>query len=100
MSEMLWIFEQRFERTEAEDFVENFAGQTFAFGEAERHGLAVDRVADEDEDFLARGVAVGAAEFFQIEAVEDFAMQVGFYLLVFGALEVAADLPLVIPKPF
>ena len=37
------IFEQRLERAEAEDFVENFARQPLAFGEAERNGFAVDR---------------------------------------------------------
>ena len=81
------VLEQRFERTEAEDFVEDFAGEAFAFGEAERNGFVVDGVADEDEDFFAGGVAVGAAEFFEIQAVEDFAMQVGFYLLVLAVLE-------------
>ena len=81
------VFEQRLERTEAEDFVENFARQALALGEAERNDFAVDRVANEDENFFAGGVAGGAAEFFQVEAVEDLAMQVGFYLLVLGALE-------------
>ena len=81
------VLEQRLERTEAEDFVEDFAREAFAFGEAERDDFIVDGVADEDENFFAGGIAVGAAEFFEIEAVEDFAMQVGFYLLVFAVLE-------------
>ena len=81
------ILEQGLERTEAEDFVENFAGEALAFGEAERNGFAVDGVADEDENFLAGGVAGGAAEFFEVETVEDLAMQVGFDLLVLAALE-------------
>jgi len=54
------VFEQRFERTEAEDLVENFAGETFAFGEAERNGFVVDGIADENENFVAGGVAVRA----------------------------------------
>ena len=93
------IFEQRLERAKAEDFVENLAGQAFAFGKAEGHGFAVDRVADQDQNFLARGLAVGAAEFLQIEAVEDLAMEVGLYLLVFGPLELL-QICHGIPKPF
>ena len=81
------ILEQGFERAEAEDFVEDLARELLALGEAERDGFAVDRVADEDEDFFAGGVAGGAAEFFEVEAIEDLAMQVGFDLLVFAALK-------------
>ena len=44
-------------------------------------------VADENENFFAGGVAGGAAEFFQVETVEDLAVQVGFYLLVLAVLE-------------
>ena len=58
------IFEQRFERAEAENFVEDFARQLLALGEAERNGLAVHRTADEDENFLARRISGGAARVF------------------------------------
>ena len=81
------IFEQWFQRTQAEDFVENFARQTFAFGEAERNGFAVDRVAYQQQNFFASGVAGGAAQFFQVETVEDLAMKIGFDLLVLGPFE-------------
>ena len=81
------ILEQRLERAEAENFVENLARQALAFGKAERHGLAVDRIADEDKNFFAGGIAGGAAEFFEVEAIEDLAMQVGFDLLVVAALK-------------
>src|SRR5580658_2525933 len=81
------VFEQGLERTKAEDLVEDFARQPLPLGEAERNHLAVDRVADEDEDFFAGRVAVGAAQFFQIKAIEDLAMQVCLYLLVFAVLE-------------
>ena len=81
------ILEQRFERTEAEDFVQDFARQALALGEAERNGFAVDRVADQDQDFFARRIAGGPSEFFQVETIEDLAVQVGFDLLVFGSLE-------------
>ena len=36
------VLEQGFERTEAEDFVENFARQPLAFGEAKGNDFAVD----------------------------------------------------------
>ena len=81
------IFEQGLERTEAENLVENFARKALAFGEAERNDFVVDRVADEDENFFAGRVAGGAAELFQIEAIEDLAVQVCLYLLVLGVLE-------------
>jgi len=38
----------------------------------------VDGVANEDENFVRGGIAVGFAEFFEIETIEDFAVQVGF----------------------
>ena len=59
------VFEQRFERTEAEDLIENFAGETFAFGEAERNGFVVDCIADENENFFAGGIAVRACRVFR-----------------------------------
>ena len=81
------VLEQGFERTQAEDFVENFPRQPLALGEAEGNDFAVYRVADEDENFLAGGVAGGAAEFLEVKAVEDLAMQIRLYLLVFAVLE-------------
>jgi hypothetical protein len=72
------VLEQRLERTKAEDFVEDFAGQALALGKAERNDLAVDGVADEDENFFAGAVAGGAAQLFEIETIEDLAVQVGF----------------------
>ena len=80
------VLEQGLERPEAKDFVEDFAGQAFAFGEAERNDLAVDGVADENENFFAGAIAVSAAKFFQVEAIEDLAMQVRLYLLVLAVL--------------
>ena len=41
-----WIFEQRFERAQAEDFVQNLPRQPFPLGEAERHGFAVHGIAN------------------------------------------------------
>ena len=81
------VLEQGLERAQAEDLIQNFARQAFALGEAERHGLAVDRVPDQQQNFFARGVAGGASQFLQVEAVEDLAMQVGLDLLVLGSFE-------------
>ena len=81
------VFEQRFERAEAEDFVEDFARQLLAFGETERDRLAVHRTADQDENFFARRISGRAAEFFQVEAIEDLAVQVRLDLLVLAPLE-------------
>ena len=81
------VLEQRLQWAEAENFVKDFAGQALALGEAEGNDLVVDGVANEDEDFFAGTVAGGAAQLFEIETIEDFAMQVGFYLLVLTVLE-------------
>ena len=81
------ILEQRFERAQTEDLVEDLARQLLALGETQRDGLAVHGTADEDENFFARRISGRAAKFFQVEAVEDLAMQVGFDLLVLAALE-------------
>ena len=55
------IFEQRLERAQAEDFIQDLARQPLALGEAQRDDFVVDRVADEDENFFAGGVAGRAA---------------------------------------
>src|SRR5208282_2750574 len=81
------ILEQGFEGAEAEDFIENFARQLLAFGKAERNGLAVHGTADEDENFFPSRVAGGATEFFEIEAIENLAMQVRLNLLVLAAFK-------------
>src|SRR5271169_5432325 len=81
------VLEQRFERAQTEDFIQDFARQPFALGKAEGYDLAVDGIANDDQHFVAGRVADGLPQFFQIEAVENLAMQVGFYLLVVGALE-------------
>ena len=82
------IFEQRLQRTQAEDLVENLARQSSALVITERDGFAADRVTDNDQDFISSRVAGSLAQFFQVEAVENLAVQVSFYLLVLGALGV------------
>ena len=81
------IFEQGLERAQTEDFIENFPGQALALGEAQRHGLAVHRIPNQQQHFFARGVAGGAPQFLQIETVKDLAVEVGLDLLVLGSLE-------------
>ena len=81
------ILEQWLQRTQAENLVQNFARQTLAFGEAERNRLAVDRVADQQQNFFASRGARCAAQFFQVQPVENLAMKIGFDLLVLGSFE-------------
>src|SRR5258708_15144806 len=81
------VLEQGLERAETEDLIEDFARQALALGKAEGNDLAVDRVADESEHFLAGRISGGATQFFQIETIEDLAVQVGLYLLVLAVLE-------------
>ena len=80
------VLEQRFERPKTKNLVKNLARQALALGKAQGDGFALDRIANDDEDFVASGIA-GLAQFFQVETVEDLAVQVRFYLLVIGALE-------------
>jgi len=51
------VLEQRLERTKAEDFIQNFAAQTLAFGETERNGLAVYGITNQDQNFIAGCIA-------------------------------------------
>src|ERR1051325_2196223 len=81
------IAQQNFQRPQPEDFIEDVTGKLFTFSKAKRYSLAVTGVADEQQDFFARRVARSPAQLFQIKAVEDFAVQVSFYLLVLRALE-------------
>ncbi|MGC2541486.1 MAG: hypothetical protein WA372_09800 [Candidatus Sulfotelmatobacter sp.] len=81
------VLEQRLERAEAEDLIKDFAGKALALGEAERNDFIVDGIADENENFFAGAVTGGAAELFEVETIEDFAVQVGLYLLVLAVLE-------------
>ena len=70
------VLEQGFERTEAEDLVEDLAGQALALGKTEGNDFAVDRGPDEDENFFAGLITGGAAQFLEIKAIEDLAVQV------------------------
>src|ERR1700675_4962798 len=81
------IFEERLERAQAEDFVENLARQLLALGETERNRLAVHRIANQDEHFFARRISGRAAQFFQVEAIEDLAVQVRLDLLILAPFE-------------
>src|SRR5208282_1222766 len=81
------IFEERLERAQAKDFVEDLARQLLALGETERNRLAVHGTANQDENFLARRISGGPAEFFQVEAIEDLAVQVRLDLLVLAPFE-------------
>ena len=81
------VFEQRLERTQAENLIQNFARQTFAFGEAERNRFAVHGVADQQQHFFASRRARCAAQFFQVQPVENLAMKIRLDLLVLGSFE-------------
>ena len=81
------IFEQRLEWTEAEYLIENLARQALALGKAQGHNFAVHGIPNDHQHFVSGGIAGDFAQFFQVKAIEDLAMQVGFYLLVIGALE-------------
>ena len=81
------VFEQRLERAEAKDFIQNFTGQAFALSETQRDGFAVHGVPDQQQNFFASSVAGSASQFLQIEAIEDLAMKIGLNLLVLGSFE-------------
>ena len=81
------VLEQWLERAESKNLIQNFAREPFALGKTERYHFAVDGIANDDQHFVTSRVAGSFPEFFEIEAVENLAMQVGLYLLVVGALE-------------
>src|SRR4029077_16998924 len=81
------VLQQRFQRAESKNLVENLAGQPFAFRKTEGNCLGADGAPDQNENFIAGGRAVGAAQFLEVETVEDLPVKIGFYLLVLATLE-------------
>src|SRR5436309_14277610 len=78
------IFQKRLERAQAEDFIQNFPRKALTLGEAERYGFTVNSIADEQQHLFARGITRRAAQFFKIEPVKDFAVEIRFNLLILG----------------
>ena len=81
------IFKKRLERAQAKDLIQNFPRQTLTLGEAEGNRLAVHGIADQQEHFFPRRLIRGAPQLFQIQAVQNLAVQVRLDLLVFGPFE-------------
>ncbi len=87
------IGQQRFERAEAEQLVEDVADQRLALDEAERHGLGlvVDHRDDQRADLGLGVLAADAAEAVQIQPVEQVVMNAALELLILRMPRVDAD---------
>ena len=81
------ILEQRLQRAEAENLVQNLPRQTLALGETEGHRFVVDGVANQQQNFFAGRFSRGAPQLLKIQAIQDLAVKIGLYLLVLGFLE-------------
>src|SRR5262249_15030546 len=75
------VFEENFQRTKAEDFVENIARQAFPFGKAQGNGFRSNLVADDGQHLPVNGFRSSAAQLFQIQTVKDLLVEVCLYLL-------------------
>ena len=64
------IAQQRLERAQAEDFVENFLDDAVLFHQAEGSFLFLHQPGDGRADFCARSLACHGRQGFQIDAVQ------------------------------
>ena len=84
------ILQQRLERAETEDLVENFFDDAVLFHQAERRLLFFHQLGDGGADFRAHPLAGHRGERFQVDAVQQLAVERELQLLVFRSGTVAA----------
>ena len=74
------VAQQRLERTEAEDVVDELAEQPFTLAEADRDVLFAQQLAEERTDFALRPAPVGLGQRLEVQPVEQLAMNVRLQL--------------------
>ncbi len=76
------VAQQRLERPEAEDLVDDVAEDHLALGHAERHALFGDQVEQQRADLRLGARPLGRRERLEVQAVEQLAVDVGLQLEV------------------
>jgi len=87
------VAEEGFERAEAEDFVEDLVDDAVLFGEGEGGGLFVDEALHGDTDFATDLRLRQNRDGFEVDPVEEAAVEAEFEFLVLGAGGLAAEEP-------
>ena len=85
------ILQQRFERAQAEDLVQNLFDDAVLFHQAERRLLFLHQLGDGRADFRAHALAGHGGERFQVDPVQQLAVQRELQLLVFGSVAFARE---------
>ena len=80
------VLQQRFERAEAEDLVQDLLDDAVLFHQAERRLLFFHQLGDGGADFRAHALARHGGERFQIDPVQQLPVQRELQLLVFGSV--------------
>src|SRR6187401_2764045 len=83
-----WVAQQRFERAEAEEFVQHVRDERLALEEAERSGreLRLDDDGDDTPNLRLRVLALHPGEPFEIEAVQQLLMDLRLQALILSCL--------------
>ena len=76
------VAQQRLERPEAEDLVDDVGEDRLALGHAERHALFGDQVEEQRADFRLGARALGRGERLEVQPVEQLPVDVGLQLEV------------------
>ncbi len=74
------VAQQRFERSQSEHFVDEFAKQHIAFAQAQRRIFLGEQLADERADLALGAGAVGIGKRFEVEPVQQLSMDDRFEL--------------------
>ena len=91
--ETVGILQQRLERTEAEDLVENLFDDPVLFHQAERRLLFFHQLGDGGADLRAHPLAGHRGQRFQVDPVQQLAVERELQLLVFRSVALAGEQP-------
>ena len=78
------VLQQRLERAQAEDLVQNLFGDLLLFERAEQRRLVVDQRDDRLAHFGAHALVVDGRQRFEVDLVQQLAVKRELQLLVFG----------------
>jgi hypothetical protein len=78
------VLQQRFERSQAEHFVQHFIADLLLLKRAQQRGLGIDQRDQRLPDFAAHALVVDGRQRLQIDLVDQLAVQGELQFLVFG----------------
>ena len=88
-----WILQERLQRTESEDLVENFLDDPVLFDQAERRLLFLHQLRYRGADFRAHPLPGHRGQSLEIDPVQQLAVQRELELLVFRSVTVLREKP-------